>query len=154
MTSRKTSPGQPRATTSKQRVATAQPAKPHGRYRLEFLESALREWRALDGSVKDALKKLLANRLANPHVPGAELHGSLAGCYKIKLRAQGYRLVYQVRDEVLVVLVVAIDRRDKNKVYRAAMKHLEALAVPPAPSSGPKAGTPRSRAASRARRFP
>ncbi len=94
------------------------------RFRLEFLESALREWNALDGSVKTIFKKHLQVRLANPHFPGAELHGPLAGCYKIRLRAQGYRLVYQVRDEVLVVLVIAIDRRDKDKVYQAALKRV------------------------------
>jgi len=97
------------------------------RFRLEFLESALREWQALDGSVKSIFKKQLESRLENPRLPGSELHGALAGCYKIKLRAQGYRLVYQVRDDVLVVLVIAIDRRDKDKVYQAALKRVETL---------------------------
>lgn len=97
------------------------------RFRLEFLESALREWQALDGSVKSIFKRQLEGRLENPHFPGSELHGPLAGCYKIKLRAQGYRLVYQVRDDVLVVLVIAIDRRDKDKVYQAALKRIEGL---------------------------
>ncbi|MBK6982063.1 MAG: type II toxin-antitoxin system RelE/ParE family toxin [Betaproteobacteria bacterium] len=97
------------------------------RYRLEFLQSALREWRALDGSVKSIFKKHLEIRLKTPHFAGSELRGSLAGCYKIKLRAQGYRLVYQVRDEVLVVLVIAIDRRDKDKVYEAALNRVQEL---------------------------
>jgi len=97
------------------------------RYSLQFLESALREWRALDGSIKAIFKKHLAARLANPRAAGSELHGPLTGCYKIKLRAQGYRLVYQVRDEVLVVLVIAIDRRDKDKVYEAALKRVRGM---------------------------
>lgn len=101
------------------------------RCRLEFLESALREWQALDGSVKDIFKKQLRARLDNPRLAGSELHGPLTGCYKIKLRAQGYRLVYQVRDDVLVVLVIAIDRRDKDKVYRAALKRIENLLEDP-----------------------
>lgn len=104
------------------RAKTAQTVR---KYKLEFLESALREWRALDGSVRIVLKKHLASRLENPRFPGSELHGPLAGCYKIKLRAQGYRLVYQVRDAILVVLVIAIDRRDKDKVYQAALKRIE-----------------------------
>jgi mRNA interferase RelE/StbE len=95
------------------------------RYRLEFLESALQEWKALDGSVKSIFKKHLEKRLLEPHFPGSELHGPLAGCCKIKLRTQGYRLVYQVRDEILVVLVIAVDRRDRDKVYRAALKRVE-----------------------------
>lgn len=64
-----------------------------GQYRLFFLPQALQEWQALDGSVKTILKKLLAKRLDNPHVPGGALHGDLAGCYKIKLNQQGIRLV-------------------------------------------------------------
>ena len=60
-------------------------------------------------------------------MPGAELHGELANCYKIKLRKQGYRLVYQVRDDALVVLVIAVDRHDKDKVYRSALARVTAM---------------------------
>lgn len=93
-------------------------------YRLNFLPEALVEWNALDGSVKTVLRKLLKKRLAEPRVPGAELHGSLQDCYKIKLRKQGYRLVYEVEDEVLTVLVLAVDKRENMAVYRAALDRL------------------------------
>jgi mRNA interferase RelE/StbE len=78
----------------------------------------------LDGSIKETLRKLLKKRLAEPHVPGAELHGDLRGCYKIKLLKQGYRLVYSVIDEELVVLVVAIDKREDLAAYRSALRRL------------------------------
>jgi mRNA interferase RelE/StbE len=97
------------------------------RYQLEFLESALDEWNSLDGSVRQVLKKLLEKRLETPRLPGAELHGELADCYKIKLRKQGYRLVYQVRDAALVVLVIAVDRRDKDRVYQAALERVRKI---------------------------
>lgn len=116
-----------KARGSKSTSATSTASGVTQRFRLEFLESALREWRALDGSVKDVFKKQLAARLDNPHFAGSELRGPLMGCYKIKLRAQGYRLVYQVRDDVLVVLVIAIDRRDKDRVYQSALKRIESL---------------------------
>jgi mRNA interferase RelE/StbE len=45
-------------------------------------------------------------------------------CYKIKLRKAGYRLVYEVRDEEVVVLVVAIGKRERNAVYKTAAKRL------------------------------
>lgn len=99
------------------------------RYQLAFLESALDEWKSLDGSVRQILKKLLEKRLETPRMPGAELHGELADCYKIKLRKQGYRLVYQVRDAALVVLVIAVDRRDKDKVYQAALDRIRKMIV-------------------------
>lgn len=93
-------------------------------YRLKFLPEALEEWNALDGSVKTVLRQLLKKRLLQPRVPGAELHGSLRDCYKIKLRKQGYRLVYLVEDEVLTVLVLAIDKREDMAAYRAALGRL------------------------------
>jgi len=40
--------------------------------------------------------------------------------YKIKLRNAGYRLVHEVRDGQMVVLVIADGRRDRNAVYEAA----------------------------------
>ena len=61
-------------------------------------------------------------RLLAPHVPGAKLRGELKNTYKIKLRDAGYRLVYEVIDLRLVVLVIAIGKRDKNQVYQSAIK--------------------------------
>jgi mRNA interferase RelE/StbE len=40
----------------------------------------------------------------------------MADCCKIKLRGQGYRLVYQVRDNELVIVVIAVGKRDRNLV--------------------------------------
>jgi mRNA interferase RelE/StbE len=93
------------------------------------MPEALEEWRNLDGSVQTLLKKLLAKRLDNPHVPGGALHGPLAGCYKIKLRKQGVRLVYFVEDDHLLVTVLAVDKREDGVVYGTAMSRLPAAAA-------------------------
>jgi len=93
-------------------------------YELAFLESALKEWRKLAPTIRDQLKGKLAERLRAPHVPSARLHG-LPDCYKIKLRAAGYRLVYQVDDNVVLVIVVAVGKRDKGLVYLSAGKQVE-----------------------------
>ena len=94
------------------------------KYRLFFVPSALKEWQGLDGSVKEPLRNLLRKRLDNPHVPGGALHGELEGYYKIKLRKQGYRLVYGVEDDVLIVMVMAVDKREDGMVYRSVLKRL------------------------------
>lgn len=78
-----------------------------------------------DGFVKETLRKLLKKRLDNPHVPGGELHGALAGHYKIKLRKQDYRLVYGVQDDILMVM--AIDKREDSAVYQSAMARISEL---------------------------
>ena len=100
------------------------------KYRLKFVPSAWAEWKALDGSAKEVLRKLLKKRLDNPHVPGAELRGALAGHYKIKLRKQGYRLVYGVQDDVLTVMVMAVDKREDCAVYESAMARAAAMTRP------------------------
>jgi mRNA interferase RelE/StbE len=93
-------------------------------YRLKFTVAALAEWKALDGSVKETFRKLLKKRMLQPHLPGGALKGPLIGCYKIKLRQQGYRLIYTVQDEVLTVLVLTINKRENNAVYLALAKKL------------------------------
>lgn len=92
-------------------------------YELAFVESALKEWRKLAVPIREQFKSRLEDRLRNPHVPSARLHG-MPDCYKIKLRAVGYRLVYQVDDGVLLVTVIAVGRRDKGDVYSVAGKRL------------------------------
>ena len=93
-------------------------------YRLKFTAAALAEWKALDGSIKETFRKLLKKRLLQPHLPGSAFKGPLIGCYKIKLRQQGYRLIYTVEDEVLIVLVLTISKRENNAVYLALSKKL------------------------------
>ena len=90
-------------------------------YELSFQPDALVEWRKLDAVVREQFKNKLAERLQHPHVPSARLAGH-KDRYKIKLRSVGYRLVYEVRDAVLLVFVVAVGKRERNAVYRAAAK--------------------------------
>ena len=92
-------------------------------YRLKFKQEALKEWGKLDSSVRAQFKKKLAERLQNPRVPAAKLSGQ-KNRFKIKLRKVGYRLVYEVRNAELVVVVVAIGKRERNAVYIAAAKRV------------------------------
>jgi mRNA interferase RelE/StbE len=104
-------------------MAKAQATK----WRLRFQTEAWEEWKALDGAPKQELKALLIKRLEQPRVPGGLLHGDLAGCYKIKLRKHGYRLVYEVLDDVIVVLVLSVDKREDNAAYESAISRLAGL---------------------------
>lgn len=90
-------------------------------YDLEFHVDALKEWHKLDHTIQSQFKKHLATRLTNPHVPSARLRGpGMANTYKIKLRELGYRLVYEVQDSRLTVLVLSAGKRDKSVAYRSA----------------------------------
>ena len=93
-------------------------------YSLRFKESALKEWRQLSPPVREQFKKKLAERLEQPRVPSAALHGA-RDLYKIKLRAAGFRLVYQVDDGIVTVTVIAVGKRERNAVYAAALTRLK-----------------------------
>ena len=90
-------------------------------YELAFLDEALNEWRKLDPATRDQFKTKLTERLQNPKIPSARLHGAKER-YKIKLRNAGYRLVYEVRDREVLVLVVVVGKRERNEVYKAAAR--------------------------------
>lgn len=90
-------------------------------FELGFLEIALKEWKKLDNHTREQFKAKLLERLANPRVPSAKLSGH-KDRYKIKLHSVGYRLVYEVRDNELIVIVIAVGKRERNAVYNVADK--------------------------------
>lgn len=80
-------------------------------YKLKFKETARKKFSKLNPDIAEQLLKKLAKVLENPKIPKNKLSGS-SDKYKIKLKSVGYRLVYQVIDNELVVLVLDVDRRD------------------------------------------
>lgn len=68
-------------------------------YELAFDPRALKEWQKLGATVREQFKK--------------------------KLKASGFRLVYQVQEAQVTVLVIAIGKREKSAVYQDADKRLE-----------------------------
>ena len=86
-------------------------------YNLEFKPQALKEWCKLGSTIKEQFKKKLEERLENPKVEKDKLSG-YENVYKIKLRTLGYRLAYQVKDEEIVVLVLSVGKREKEKIYK------------------------------------
>ena len=92
-------------------------------YELEFKKTALREWDKLGATLQAHFKKKLVKILENPHIPSARLSGANK-LYKIKLRQPGYRLVYEVNDQVVTVSVVAVGKRERSNVYKNALKRI------------------------------
>lgn len=80
-------------------------------YRLRFKETARKKFSKLNPDIAEQILKKLAKVLENPKIPKNRLSGSV-DLYKIKLKSAGYRLVYQVIDDELIVLVLDVDRRD------------------------------------------
>lgn len=86
-------------------------------YNLEFKPQALKEWSKLGSTIKEQFKKKLEERLETPKVEKDKLSG-YENVYKIKLKTAGYRLAYQVKDEEIVVLVLSVGKREKDKIYK------------------------------------
>lgn len=92
-------------------------------YELAFDPRALKEWQKLGETVKNQFRKKLSEVLSHPRVPSARLH-DFPDCYKIKLKASGFRLVYQVKDAQVLILVIAIGKREKSAAYQKTDKRL------------------------------
>jgi len=90
-------------------------------YELKFVPSAFKEWQKLGATLKEQFKKKLAERLQNPHVPKDRLSGG-TNLYKIKLRSSGYRLVYEVNDNMITILVLSVGKRERSEVYKKALE--------------------------------
>jgi len=90
-------------------------------YELAFKKTALKEWNKLGATIQAQLKKKLEEVLENPRVPSSRLSGS-KDLYKIKLRQSGYRLAYEVNDQIVTVTVIAVGKREGGKVYKTAIK--------------------------------
>ena len=59
--------------------------------------------------------------MSNPRIESAKLSGGNE-LYKIKLRQVGYRLVYEVNDEIVTVTVISVGKGD---VYKLAMRRTD-----------------------------
>jgi mRNA interferase RelE/StbE len=90
-------------------------------YKLKFLPSALKEWNKIGSTIRKQLKKKLKERLDEPVVPADRLIG-FKNHYKIKLRSAGYRLVYEVDQGEISVIVITVGKRERSEVYVKAKK--------------------------------
>ncbi|MEY4921448.1 MAG: hypothetical protein RLY17_165 [Pseudomonadota bacterium] len=94
-------------------------------FNVDFDERALKEWHKLDKAIREQFKKKLRKLQENPYIESARLHGDLAGCFKIKLRASGFRLIYKAIDEEIVIWIVAVGKREDEKAYDIAKKRIQ-----------------------------
>ena len=90
-----------------------------------FLPNAKRAWHKLDPGVRNKLEKSLVRRLQNPFIESAALSGDLAGCYKIKSKSSGIRLIYKVTESELILLVITVGKREGGESYDDARTELE-----------------------------
>jgi len=95
-------------------------------YSLEFLIKAEREWTKLGATIRAQFAKKLAERLRHPRNPKDQLRG-YRDLYKIKLKKAGYRLIYHVDDDRIIVLVIKIGEREREDAYEGLDERLAAI---------------------------
>lgn len=94
--------------------------------KVEFWEEAVKDYRRLDGNLKqwvDVAQKRLEERGSEI---GKPLHNNsysnLAGMKELKYDKLGIRLIFKVsqNDEIEIVEIIVIGARDEGKVFRTA----------------------------------
>lgn len=85
-------------------------------YELNFLSSAKKEFAKLDTVAQKIIKEKLLLLVTNPDILKNNIK-ALKGEYKgkFRLRINQYRVVFQVKEEILVIIVIRIGHR--KEVY-------------------------------------
>ena len=81
-------------------------------YRIDFLPRARHELAKLPNLAGERIAGAIDALIDNPRPPGCK---KLVGLYAWRIRIGDYRVLYQIRDERLLVLVVRIGHR--REVY-------------------------------------
>lgn len=83
-------------------------------YRITLAPAASRQLRKMDATARRRVQAVIETLAANPRPPGAVRLVGGAGEWRV--RSGDYRVVYQIDDGVLVILVVAVGHR--RDIYR------------------------------------
>ncbi|MFP2896961.1 type II toxin-antitoxin system RelE family toxin [Corallococcus sp. 4LFB] len=87
--------------------------KPTATYTVEFLQSAAKQLAAVDPVHQRRIAKRIDALAMEPRPVGAE---KLKGSDYLRIRIGDYRVIYQVEDGRLVVLIVELGHR--REIYR------------------------------------
>lgn len=82
------------------------------RYRIELRPAALRALRKVDRQLRGRIQGAIALLAKDPRPPNSR---ELKGREAFRVRVGDYRIIYTVRDDVLLVLVVTLGHR--SNVY-------------------------------------
>lgn len=91
-------------------------------YKIEFEARAFAEFSKLDGAVKKQIQKYIDKLVSreDPRTLGEPLQANLSAYWKY--RVGDYRLVAEIQDDKLVVLMLVVAHR--SEVYKTADKRL------------------------------
>lgn len=100
----------------------------NARFEVILAPEAAKEYKKLDNSVISIVDKAIDRLEERADEIGTVLHNykgtKLAGCKEIKLRDIGIRIIFKVTDQVVnilqVVYILAVEWRNKDRVFKIA----------------------------------
>ena len=97
--------------------------------KIEFIHEAAIEYKALDGSLKILVDKIL-EKLEKNQFLGEELGNKhnmdLTGYYKIYFNKKKYRIIYTIKKNGIEIIEIwGIGKRDKMEIYEAIYKRIK-----------------------------
>ena len=97
--------------------------------KIEFIQEAVTEYRSLDGRIKILADKILEKLEKNPFLGeklGNKNNIDLTGYYKLYFNRKKHRIVYRiVKNEIEIIEIWGIGKRDKMEIYKAVNKRIE-----------------------------
>jgi len=94
------------------------------RFNVLLIQEAKKDFEKLDGSIKKQILKKLLLLETNPFLGkplGNRAGMDLAGYYKLYAYKKRIRIVYEVKNEALIILVISIGKREDFTVYLQAL---------------------------------
>ncbi len=101
-------------------------------YNVIFTEDAEKDLKKLDRSIQVQVMKKAVALSENPFLGnplGNKFGLDLTGYYKLYMAKKVYRIVYRlIGEQIEVVEIVGIGKRDKEEIYRLVLKRLKGIA--------------------------
>jgi mRNA interferase RelE/StbE len=97
-------------------------------YNFKFYEEAEKDLSKLNNSVKKLFAKKLSQIIKNPEIGkdlGNKNNLNLSGLKKVYFDNKKYRIVYEIKENEIIVHIIAVGKRDDMKVYKEAANRYE-----------------------------
>jgi mRNA interferase RelE/StbE len=100
-------------------------------FKVELHPKAVKDFDALDGSIRKAVVKKIDALSKNPLLGnplGNKLDMDLTGFFKLYAAKKKYRIVYRIlKGQLEVIEIIGIGKREKEEIYRLTFKRLQDL---------------------------
>lgn len=100
-------------------------------FKVELHPKAVRDFNALDGSIRKEIVKKIDALFENPFLGkplGNKLGMDLTGFFKLYAARKKYRIVYRIlKGRLEVIEIIGIGKREKEEIYKLIFRRLQDL---------------------------